>query len=198
MKTKAVHRELLLASTSPARASLMNALRVRYRAVAPGVDEAVAPGTPVQLAVAQLARRKAEAVSARWPEALVLAADQLASIDGELLGKPTSPDEARGQLQRLSGRTHSLATGVCLLGPGVSQERVDLVRLTAFALSPEEQQAYLTLGEWQGCAGGYRIEGAGQALFSDIEGDRTSIQGLPMLVVVRLLREAGVRFFESS
>ena len=96
----------------------------------------------------------------------------------------------------LSGRRHRVWTGVAVIAPG-ERPRTRLVgSILAFArLPPAQIAASVEAGEWQGCAGGYRVEGRGQALFARIEGDRTSIQGLPMQRVVRLLREAGVRFF---
>jgi len=184
---------LVLASTSPARRALMDGLGVPYEAVAPGVDEQVPPGTQVEQATAMLARRKAKAVAAAHPEALVLGADQLVELDGEALGKP--PDEAAAleQLRALSGRSHRIVTAVCLLGEaaGVELQEVDVVVMTLFPLAEEELRRYVATGEWRGCAGGYRVEGRGQSLFQDIQGDRTSVQGLPMLRVVRMLRRAG-------
>jgi len=184
---------LLLASTSPARRALMDALGVPYQAEAPGVDEQVPPGTPVEQATAMLARRKAEAVARANPDALVLGADQLVELDGDALGKPPDEASALRQLQALSGRSHRIVTGVCLLGPaaGVDLREVDVVVMTLFPLPEEELRRYVATGEWRGCAGGYRVEGRGQALFQDIQGDRTSVQGLPMLRVVRMLRRAG-------
>src|SRR5207248_2721054 len=103
--------------------------------------------------------------------------------------------DARRQLTQLSGKSHQLVTGVALLGPGVRRVEHDAVTLTLYALSRDEISGYLATREWEGCAGGYRVEARGQALFSRIEGDLTSVRGLPMLLVVRMLREAGVRFF---
>lgn len=187
--------ELVLASTSPARKALLGGLGVPFRAQAPGVDENVPEGTATPLAVAMLAERKARVVAKQHPAALVIGADQLATRSGRLLGKPADEAEAAQQLAMLAGQTHELYTAVCVIGPGFFATEVDRARLTMVPLSANEQQGYLKRGEWQGCAGGYRIEGLGQALFARIEGDRTAIQGLPMELVVRLLREAGVKFF---
>jgi septum formation protein len=173
----------------------MDGLGLPYRAVAPEVSEDVAEGTPAQHAVAMLAERKARAVYARHPEALVLGADQLVAHAGRTLGKPKDADAAFRQLQSLKGKTHEIVTGVCVVGPAYLSNEVDVARLTVLPLTDEEAQAYVATGEWEGCAGGYRIEGRGQALFSRIDGDRTAIQGLPMQRVIRLLREAQVQFF---
>jgi septum formation protein len=188
---------LILASTSSARRALMDGLGIPYRAESPGVDEDVSPTLSARQAVQELARRKARAVHARHPEAWVLGADQLVEVEGEVLAKPADRDAARRQLGKLLGHTHDICTGVCLVGPGGHiAEALEVSRLTFYPVAPEELEKYLELGEWQGCAGSYRIEGAGQALLARLEGDRTNVQGLPMLTVVRMLREAGFSFFE--
>ncbi|HYO59489.1 Maf family protein [Archangium sp.] len=190
-------RELILASTSSFRRALMDSLGLPYRAEAPGVDEDVSPSLPAREAVRILAERKARAVHARHPGAWVLGADQLVEVEGEVLGKPENREAARSQLGKLLGRTHDICTGVCLLGPGgYAAGAVEVSRLSFYPVAPEELERYLDLGEWQGCAGSYRVESAGQALLQRLDGDRTNVQGLPMLTVVRLLREAGFRFFE--
>ncbi len=189
------YSELLLASTSPARRALLDGLGLPYRAVAPEVEEDLPEGTLPQHAVALLAERKARAVAARHPLALVIGADQLVAFEGRALGKPPDLAAARRQLRALAGGAHDILTGLCVVGPGFLANEVDAARLTVLPLTDAELEGYLALGEWQGCAGGYRVEGRGQALFSHLEGDRTSIQGLPMQRVVRTLREAGVRFF---
>lgn len=186
---------IVLASTSSARRALMDSLGVPYEAVSPGVDEVVAPGTSVSDAVAQLAERKARAVADRFPEALVIGADQLVALDGKALGKPPDRDAARRQLQSLSGREHDIVTGVCVIGPKFFACEVDTTRMRLYRLTADELERYLDTREWEGCAGGYRVESRGQALFSSIDGDRTNVQGLPMIRIVRLLREAGVRLF---
>jgi septum formation protein len=184
---------LLLASTSPARRALLSGLGVPFTCEPPGVDEQVPPGTAPREAVALLAERKARAVAARHPDGWVLGSDQLLDLDGRALGKPQDRAAAAAQLRALSGRTHLLHTGVCLVGPGGGAETVvETARLTLFPLAEAELETYLDTGEWEGCAGGYRVEGRGQALFSALEGDRTCVQGLPMLQVVRLLRQAAI------
>ncbi len=187
--------ELILASTSPARRVLMDSLKVPYRAEAPGVDEDFPAILAPAEAVTLLAERKARAVWNRFPEALVIGSDQLAIAAGQALGKPVDRAAARDQLQRLSGAEHSLATGLCVVGPGFFACELDLARLHFFSLAPDELERYLDLEEWRGCAGGYRVEAAGQALLERLDGDRTGVQGLPMLRLVRLLRSAGLRFF---
>ena len=187
--------ELILASTSPARRALMDALGLPYRAVAPNFEEHLEGARdPVALA-RELALGKARAVSREHPQALVIGADQVCAFEGELWGKPRDEADARHKLERLSGKTHELVTGVALVGPGLERQAHDVVKLSMYALTPNEISGYLATREWEGCAGGYRVEERGQALFREISGDLTSVRGLPMLLLVRMLREAGVRFF---
>ncbi len=188
-------RELVLASTSAARRALMDGLGLPYRAEAPGVDEDVSPTLSAREAVLQLAERKARAVHARHPQAWVLGADQLVEVDGEIIAKPTTREAARAQLGKLLGRTHAICTGVCRLGPGHAARGLEVAELTFYPVGAEELERYLDSGEWEGCAGSYRVEGQGQALLQRLEGDRSNVQGLPMLTVVRMLREAGFTFF---
>ena len=187
--------ELVLASTSSARRALMEGLGLPFRIVAPGVNEEVPAGTPAQQAVAMLAERKARAVADRFPRALVIGSDQLVAAGGRTLGKPEDAAAAREQLGSLRGKTHEIHTGLCVMGPGFMESEVDTAKLTVLPLSDAELDGYVATGEWQGCAGAYRVESRGQAIFERIEGDRAAIQGLPMQRLTRLLREAGVQFF---
>ena len=200
--SRATHRpmlgpfsELILASTSSARRALMTGLGLPFRVVPPQVDEAVPEATPVPHAVAMLAERKARAVWAEHPTALVIGSDQLVSLGGKALGKPADAAAAAAQLRSLRGRAHEIVTGLCVVGPGYLATEVDVARLTVLDLTEEELAGYVATGEWEGCAGGYRVEGRGQAIFARIDGDRAAIQGLPMQRLTRLLREAGVPFF---
>ena len=189
------YSELILASTSPARKALLQSLGIPFRAEASGVDEKVAGDRTPEQAVGILAERKARAVWTRNPQALVIGSDQLVNLDGRALGKADDAIAAHAQLAALAGRPHEILTAVCLVGPGFLSTEVQTAKLTLWPLGPQELDGYVATGEWEGCAGSYRVEGQGQALFKDIQGDRTGIQGLPMTLLVRLLREAGVSFF---
>ena len=120
---------------------------------------------------------------------MVIGADQLVEIDRRILTKPQNRTAAREQIQLLSGRTHEIITGIFLISPAGHRSAVDVSRVSFFDLTSQEVEAYLDSNEWEGCAGGYRVEGRGQWLIKNIEGDRSNIQGLPMLQLVRLLRE---------
>jgi septum formation protein len=184
---------LILASTSSGRRALMDALGVAYRALKPDFIETSEGETdPVALS-RRLALGKAQAVARQFPDARIIGSDQVCAFEGELWGKPLDLADARRKLQRLSGQTHTLVTAVALVGRGATRVEHEQARLTMFPLSPEEIDGYLATGEWEGCAGGYQIEHRGLALFQRIDGDLNTIRGLPMTLLVGMLREAGVR-----
>jgi len=186
---------LLLASTSPSRRKLMDSLGVPYRAVPPEVDEDVPRGTQPRKAVALLAERKARAVHERFPGSLVIGSDQMAVVGSRALGKPKNRAEARRQLKLLRSHPHEITTGLCVVGDHFFARAVDIGRIRFHPFSDAELERYLDLEEWRGCAGGYRVEAAGQALFKGLSGDHTGVQGLPLIKLVSMLRRAGVRFF---
>ncbi|MGC1272703.1 MAG: Maf family protein [Planctomycetaceae bacterium] len=189
--------DLILASTSPYRRALLDRLGIPFRCVAPDVDEDVVKceiADPIELAE-RLAVAKAEAVADRFPDAVVIGSDQLAMLDGDILGKPGNADRAVDQLKRLAGRTHELITAVCVLRTSDASRRIhiDRTRLTMRSLSRNEFARYVALDSPIDCAGSYKIESAGIALFERIETDDfTAITGLPMIALTTILREFGI------
>lgn len=194
---------LVLASGSPTRRAMLEAVRVPVMAVqAPDVDEQVLrrtltkAGATAEDAAVALARAKAEAVTGGYPEALVLGADQILETEaGVWLEKPGTLDEAADQLRCLRGRTHRLISGAVLVRDGVGVwQGVDTAVLTMRSLSDETIAAYLeAAGEAvTGSVGGYQVEGVGAHLFSGVRGDMFTILGLPMLSVLDALRFYGV------
>jgi septum formation protein len=194
---------LVLASTSRYRAELLARLEVPFEALAPDYDEEAERRHFARLGpaafAAHLARGKAASLRAARPDAWILAADQIGVLERDgvtsLLGKPGSEAAAVEQLCAMAGRTHELLTAVVLAGPGDAplREALDRHRLTMRAFSREEAARYVVAHQPLDCAGGYRIEDAGIALFEKIEGDDyTGIIGLPLIAVSRLLREAGL------
>lgn len=182
-----IERKLILASASPSRKMLLEQAGLDFEVVVSGVDETVPPDyTPAQT-VEALAQRKGQAVQALRPEAPIIAADSVVSIDGLILGKPKDDEAAKATLRRLSGRTHELITGVCLL----INSRMDLfhqvTRVTFYPLTEEEIAEYVALGESRGRAGAYGIEGIGVVLVQSIQGDYPNIVGLPVAETLRRL-----------
>lgn len=187
---------LVLASTSPWRRELLERLGVPFECVPPGVDEDAVKalgGTPGDIAQT-LARAKAMAVAATRPDAVVIGSDQVCAIDDRILNAPGTVDGAVGQLERLAGRTHRLLTASAIVDPRSGEVTVDLMvhRMTMRALSSEALTRYVAADDPIHCAGAYRVEARGIALFEKIDGDDfTGIVGLPLTTVVRRLAALG-------
>ncbi|MFC5488766.1 Maf family protein [Dokdonella soli] len=189
--------DLVLASTSRYRHELLARLGLPFRALAPDVDEAPQVGeTPVVLA-ARLAEAKARAVAANCPDALVIGSDQVADLDGSAIGKPGSPDAARAQLAACSDRSVVFRTAICLIDtrarPPRAHAEIDLTRVVFRRLDAETIARYVAAEQPLDCAGSFKAEGLGIALFERIEtADPTALIGLPLIALARLLRAAGV------
>lgn len=192
-----ISKPLILASTSPWRADLLSRLQIPFTQVDPEVDEQPFKEkglTPREL-VTELAIVKAKAVQRMHPGALILAGDQVACIDGMILGKPKTEERARGQLAAMSGRTHQLITGTALLnGPtGDVHTTVDVHEMTMRPLTPRQIALYISRESPLDAAGSYYVEGLGVALFESMRGeDFTAIVGLPLTQVVQLFAAAGI------
>ncbi|WP_205679137.1 Maf family protein [Aquisphaera insulae] len=186
--------DLVLASTSPYRRELLARLGIPFRCVPPPFDESAFPreGLAPRALAERLAEEKARSVAAIEPDAVVIGSDQLVAIDGEVLGKPGTPDRAIDQLARLSGRTHELLTAVVVTSAGGVERYLDRTRMTMRALDRAAIERYVAADRPLDCAGSYRLEDRGIALFEAIEGeDYTAIVGLPLIRLVTTLRGLG-------
>jgi septum formation protein len=192
----AMHRPLILGSTSRYRREMLSRLRVPFDVVAPEVDETPLPDeTPRALAL-RLALAKAQAVAARFPHAVVIGSDQVADLDGSPLGKPGNHARATEQLRRMRGKTVVFQTALAVVCSETGFEQVDLaaVRVSFRDLNDAEIDHYLRAEEPYDCAGSAKSEGLGIALLDRIDNDDpTALVGLPLIRTARLLREAGVR-----
>lgn len=191
--------DLILASASPRRAAILKQLGLRFT-VAPSSfpEESVTSGSPEQL-VTTLALNKAKQVAgAHTPEtrvgSLVIGADTVVVLDGEILGKPADLNEAVTMLTRLSGKAHSVFTGLALVSVPESRTRVGYTETRVYFrdLSPYEIQAYVATGEPLDKAGAYGIQGKGAALVKKIDGCYFNVVGLPISQLVMMLHEFGV------
>lgn len=186
---------LVLASASPRRRELLSSLGVPFDVVASDADESIAPGEPPERAAQSLALRKARTVATRVAGP-VLAADTLVvAADGGVLGKPCSATEAEAMLRRLSGTTHRVVTGVCLLGSDRSaapRVAADVTRVTMRTLGADEISAYAASGEPFGKAGGYAIQETGDRFVTAVDGSWSNVVGLPLEVVGAWLRDGGL------
>jgi 7-methyl-GTP pyrophosphatase len=186
--------DLILASTSPYRQQLLKRLKIPFRCEAPDVDETPLTDEQPEALALRLAIAKAESVADRYPGALVLGSDQVASIDGRCIGKPGNRDNARQQLAASSGREVTFFTGLALVAreAGSSNSLVEEFRVHFRVLSETEIETYLTKESPYDCAGSFKCEGLGVALFERMMGDDpTSLEGLPLIATCRLLRAVG-------
>ena len=181
---------LVLASASPRRRALLEQLGIQLRVDPAHLDENVRAGEEAERYVVRLAREKAEAVQVRHPNATVLGADTSVVVDGVVLGKPGSEDEALSMLRRLSGRTHEVMTAVAVAGVGA---RCVTAEVTFTAATDAALRWYVSTGEPLDKAGAYAVQGIGGFLVERIEGSHSAVVGLPLVETLALLREAGYR-----
>jgi septum formation protein len=174
---------LILASGSPQRRAILEQLGVEFRVEVPDVDE-LSQGDARHV-VRENALRKVRAIAA--PGDRVLGSDTAVVLDGRILGKPRDEGEAETFLRRLSGRTHEVMSGIALREPdGRERSDVAVTRVRFRRLEKPDLDWYLALGEWEGRAGAYAIQGRGAALVDEIEGDYTGVVGLPVAALLRL------------
>lgn len=181
---------LLLASASPRRAELLTAAGIRFTVHKVDVDEAPLPGEHPEQHVRRLALEKAAAAATARPEAVVLGADTVVTIDGAILGKPRDDRDAAAMLRRLSGRDHEVFTGIALAVPG-RPIAVDVActRVWFSVLSPAEVEWYVRSGEPRDKAGAYAIQGLASRFVERIDGSYSNVVGLPVALVWRLLKD---------
>lgn len=187
------HRRLILASGSPRRRSLLAAVGLDFEVAESGVEENRAPDEGATDFARRMALEKALAVSVRTPDALILGADTVVECEGEILGKPRGPDDARRMLRMLSGRTHRVVTAFALAAGGEPIEARVVTSLVRFRpLSESEIEAYLLTGEPFDKAGSYGIQGDGAGFITEVEGARDNVMGLPVHEVIEALARSGV------
>ncbi len=182
--------QLILASGSPRRRELLGALGLRFEIQPADIDEAVGKDERPTGYALRLAREKARAVAARSPTALVIAADTIVVLDGEIFGKPRDRQEARERLARLAGREHQVMTAVAFDG-AFRCSWVQTTQMRFRALSGEEIAWYAATGEPDDKSGGYAFQGIGTFMVESISGSPSNVAGLPMAETVAVLREAG-------
>lgn len=186
---------LILASTSRYRRELLGRLRLPFEVESPGVEETALPGEAPAALAARLALAKAAAVAGRHPGAVVIGSDQVAECRGRALGKPGTAPRAAEQLSAASGSTVVFHTAVAVLAPGPAgpQVHTDETRVQFRKLSAAEIERYVALDEPLDCAGSFRSEGLGVALFEAVETrDPTALIGLPLIWLAGALASAGL------
>lgn len=192
-------RTLVLASSSPYRRELLRRLGWPFISVSPEIDETPRDGeSPAQL-VLRLAQAKALRLRPQFPEAVIVGSDQAAVLDGKILGKPYTTEGAEQQLRAASGRCVQFLTGVCVLdgASGVAHTDSESYSVWFRHLTEHEIRNYVRLEQPLDCAGSFKSEGLGITLFERLEGrDPTSLIGLPLILLSRLLRKAGIDVLE--
>lgn len=183
--------ELILASASPRRQSLLKRLGLAFTVQPSDIDETIPAGTEPEAIATDLARQKALSVAQLEAEALILAGDTIVSCGDHILGQPADADDARSMLQQLSGTTHTVCTGLALVHPPSDREvtAFELTKVTLASLSDPEIDAYIASGLPFDKAGAYGIQDRFGALFvTRIDGDYYNVMGLPLHRLYRTLR----------
>jgi len=192
---------LILASSSAYRKELLSRLRLPFEAIAPDIDETPAPGESPEMTALRLARQKGEAVARQHPNSLIIGSDQVATLDGEQIGKPGNHDSALQQLIKMRGRRVIFHTALCLWDnrpAGEPAVQVDNIQtfVTFRNLPDAELDAYLRIEQPYDCAGSAKNEGLGISILERIDSiDPTALTGLPMIALTSMLRHAGMPFF---
>jgi septum formation protein len=195
--------EIILASASPRRQELLGVMGLSFRVLPSEFDESTVTSWPPEEHVIQSAAGKAADVAARIPNGIIIGADTVVVVDGHILGKPAGPDDARRMLKMLSGRSHYVYTGICVIrraGDQTDQLLTDYVptEVRFGPLTDEIIDAYVATGEPLDKAGAYGIQERGSVLVERIAGDYFNVVGLPIYRLSRMLVEAGIPLFGMS
>jgi septum formation protein len=185
-------KKIILASTSPRRKEILEMLDLEFEIIPSSFKEDNTLPLAPSVLVCQLALGKAKEVSKRNPDALVIGADTLMSLDGRIIGKPKDQDDARTILNVLSGRVHSVFSGIALVEGQQIQSASAESKVYFKKLEASEIEAYLKTNEWQDKAGGYGVQSSGGDLIEKIEGGYLNIVGLPLDLLIEMLKKFGV------
>jgi septum formation protein len=185
---------VVLASGSPRRHELLNLIGIAHEVRPANIDETMRPRETPRRHAERLAREKASAVAKRDPDLITIGADTIVVINRKVLGKPKDTDDAARMLAMLSGREHVVTTAVAVSRGKKLRSAVEEVRVRFRRLREDEIEAYIATGEPMDKAGAYGIQGFGATIVERIEGDYFSVMGLPVVRLIGLLRDVGVRY----
>lgn len=194
MKPSGLSR-IVLASSSRYRNELLQRLGIPFETLSPEVDETRQSGESAQALVRRLSEAKASAGGRQHDSALVIGSDQVAVVDDEILGKSGSHERAKSQLRQLSGERVTFLTGLCLLDAANGNVQLDVIpfHVVFRKLNDDQIERYLRYEQPYDCAGSFRSEGQGIALFERMEGDDpTALIGLPLIRLTQMLAEVGI------
>ncbi|MGO9865795.1 MAG: Maf family protein [Terriglobales bacterium] len=185
---------LVLASASPRRQELLRNAGIAFEVQAADIPEDPQPGERGEEYAERLAREKALAVARQRPQDVVLGADTVVVVDGQILGKPSDAADATRMLRLLSGREHRVITGVCLVVSGQPSVASETTLVTVSEITGEDIASYVASGEPMDKAGAYAIQGIASRWIPRIEGDYSNVVGLPVALVWRMLRGISSQF----
>ncbi|THB69356.1 MAG: septum formation inhibitor Maf [Gammaproteobacteria bacterium] len=188
-------QSIILGSSSPYRRELLQKLHIDFTSQPPEIDETADETESATELTSRLALLKAKRIAETNPDALIIGSDQVAVLDGRIIGKPITFDNAKKQLQAASGKTVEFITALCLLNSknNTVQEETSVFKVHFRNLTDSEIESYLHMEKPFNCAGSFKSEGLGIALFSKLEGnDPNSLIGLPLIILCRMLKNAGV------
>jgi len=186
--------KLVLASTSPYRRAILEKLGIDFTCMEPDVNENILIDEIPEQLVARLAKAKAQAVADKVDHALIIGSDQVAVVDGQVLGKPGNHEASVKQLRRVSGKRISFLTGLCVLNTESNRVQLDVVPFNVIfrKLTDAQIENYLQKEQPYNCAGSFKSEGLGIALFERLEGDDpNTLIGLPLIRLIRMLESEG-------
>ncbi|MCH5193055.1 MAG: septum formation protein Maf [Oscillospiraceae bacterium] len=181
--------KIILASASPRRQELLRYIVPDFDILPADIDETIPEGIAAERSAEYLAVKKAEHISEKYPDSLVIGSDTVVIIGGEILGKPADKADAERMLRKLSGKVHTVVTGVCLSLGGRSESFSNETKVKFYPLTDEEISAYIATGEPMDKAGAYGIQGFGSVLVEGIEGDFFNVMGLPVASLKRKIEE---------
>ena len=185
---------VVLASASPRRRDLLDLIGIAHEVHPANIDETVRPREAPRRYAERLAREKASAIATRDPDLITIGADTVVVIDRKVLGKPADADDAARMLRMLSGREHTVITAVAVSRGRKLRSAIEEVRVKFRRLRDDEIGAYIAMGEPMDKAGAYGIQGYGATIVERIEGDYFAVMGLPLVRLVGLMRDVGVRY----
>lgn len=184
-------RKLILASQSPRRKEILSKCGIPFTVDVACIDETIDESLPLAEAVMDLSWRKARAVLDRHPDGVIIGSDTIVTLKRKIYGKPKDRADAREMLKELSGCTHEVMTGVCVLSKDSCRKEVSVTKVTFTELDDEEIERYLSTDEAYDKAGAYAIQGQAGCWISRMDGDYYSVMGLPLSRIYRILREQG-------
>ena len=185
---------VVLASASPRRRQLLDLIGIAHEVRPANIDETMRPRETPRRHAERLAREKASAIAKRDPDLITIGADTIVVVNRKVLGKPRDADDAARMLALLSGREHVVTTAVAVSRGKKLRSAVEEVRVKFRRLRDDEIEAYIATGEPMDKAGAYGIQGYGATIVERIEGDYFAVMGLPIVRLVGLLRDVGIRY----